>query len=69
MQRKALDTLTKREWAFLGVSVVGILLTIALTIYRLVVVVRFDPAHPDFTIAILILASAGAEQLSIAFPP
>ncbi|KAI0209977.1 hypothetical protein LSAT2_005314 [Lamellibrachia satsuma] len=57
-RRKALDKLTKREWAFLGVSVVGILLTIALTIYRLVVVVRSDPAHPDFTIAILILASA-----------
>ncbi len=49
-----------REWSFMIVSFVNLLLTLGLTIDRLVVITdKHQTSTADFTFAILILANAG----------
>ena len=59
-QRKTLMGLGWKEWTFLIVSVINLLVTIGLTIDRLVIVTdHHDTSSSDFTFAILILVNAG----------
>ena len=59
LQRKTLLGLGWKEWTFLIVSTLNILITIGLTIDRLVIVTENDEtSSSDFTFAILILVNA-----------
>ena len=48
-----------KEWSFLVVSVINLLATIGLTIYRLVIVTKHgQTSSSDFTFALLLIVNA-----------
>ena len=60
LQSRTFAGLEIKEWAFLVVSMINLLVTLALTIYRQVVVISHEHTEePDFTFCILIIVNAG----------
>lgn len=59
-QTKTCAGLSVKEWVFIVVSVVNILVAIGLTLVRFIDVIIHDPAKPDFTFALLLLVNAAS---------
>ncbi|KAL5013254.1 hypothetical protein ScPMuIL_007524 [Solemya velum] len=55
---KTFAGLYPKEWAFVGISLVNILLAVGLTLYSFIHVIQENPQSPDFTFALLLLINA-----------